>query len=414
MKISMRKYYLFLAVFLLFLTGCANDEVKQVNKFISSIGTVTADSYEKITIARKAYEKLNVFDQEEVRKLSKLQRAEAKYVDILIQQAAEDENQIEKARSAYEKMPMDSRDYLESYSLLLECEAKNVEKKIEESLQDFSKVTAAERSYGLLCPEAKQLVTNLPMLETAKAGKVDALILEACNDFSLIENAETAYAALSEDTRGLVMNFPLLDDAKANKVVQEIKDVIKESNSGKSTYSELQRKISEIYNHYDALDEERKKTVSNYEKLGNLEVSLAVTECKECFRNMEFSAGKSILSKYASKMSNSEHINCLIVYGKYLCLQEAQDEIKQDMYNPLSYKLVSAKFTYGADVRETDKYYEYPNEYEVSIKIVFSGTNRLGGTVQQESDTIWYFRYDTKLNTIDKIQSLMEKLLKFI
>ena len=184
-------FYILIAVLniSLFLSGCMKSEsVKEAEKLINDIGTVTLDSKDAIESAEKAVKELSEEDKNDVSNIELLTDS----------------------RNEYDALLVDS--YID--------EIGNVD------LNSGASIEKARKSYEGCNEEAKQNVKNVKKLESAedkynslKAEQVDTLIAEigtvTTASKEKINNARSAYDALDKDAAAKVSKLQILTSAES-------------------------------------------------------------------------------------------------------------------------------------------------------------------------------------------------------
>ena len=243
------------------LSGYAADAVE---KLIDAIGTVTLDSEETIKAARDAYDALTEEQKAQVGNYQTLLDAEVKLADLQAVDAVEklidaigtvtldSEETIKAARDAYDALTDAQKELVGNYQTLLDAEAKladlkaadAVEKLIDAigtvTLDSEEAIKAARDAYDALTEEQKELVGNYQTLLDAEAKLadlqaadaveklIDAIGTVTLNSEEAIKAARGAYDALTEEQKELVGNYQTLLDAEA-KLAQMKKDAEKPS-----------------------------------------------------------------------------------------------------------------------------------------------------------------------------------------
>ena len=243
------------------LSGYAADAVE---KLIDAIGTVTLDSEEAIKAARGAYDALTEEQKAQVGNYQTLLDAEAKLADLQAADAVEklidaigtvtldSEEAIKAARGAYDALTDAQKELVGNYQTLLDAEAKladlqaadAVEKLIDAigavTLDSEEAIKAARGAYDALTDAQKELVGNyqtlldaeakLAQLQAADAVEklIDAIGTVTLDSEEAIKAARGAYDALTEEQKAQVGNYQTLLDAEA-KLAQLKKDAEKPS-----------------------------------------------------------------------------------------------------------------------------------------------------------------------------------------
>ena len=181
------------------------DQVKadEVIGLIDNIGTVTLDSKAKIDAAREAYEGLTEAQKELVKNYQTLEKAEARYAELLNDENAaknvidlindigtvttDSKAKIDAAREAYSKLTEAQKNLVTNYQTLEKAEAdyaKLVADKADQDAADAvidlingigtvtkdskAKIDAARKAYDKLTEIQKKLVSNYQVLEKAE------------------------------------------------------------------------------------------------------------------------------------------------------------------------------------------------------------------------------------------------------
>ena len=286
---------------------------------------------EKIDAARSAYDALTDDQKELVTKYQTLLDAEAEYakqkvdleaaelVEGLIDEIGEVEytdeckEAIDAARSGYDALTDDQKALVGNYQDLVDAEeayaklkadhkaAEAVETliddigEVEYTDESKGKIDDAREAYEALSEEGKELVdpSELEKLEDAEAAykvlddqaKADAVkdLIDAIGEVEYtdeckdaIDNAREAYDALTDDQKALIENDTLevLTDAEAawqklvddHAAAEEVEDLIDDIGEVEFT-DESKQLIDEAREAYDALTDDQKPLVSNYQDL---------------------------------------------------------------------------------------------------------------------------------------------------
>ncbi|MDE6149096.1 MAG: cadherin-like beta sandwich domain-containing protein, partial [Ruminococcus sp.] len=213
------------------------------------------------------------------------------------------ESAINEARIAYDKLSDNLKDLVDNYNLLLNAEAefagiKGEVETIEKLIEDIGEVTydsknaveAARAGYDALDDELKKSVSNYDKLLSAEDAisvieseikKVEEKITEIGNvtleKEEAINSAREAFNALPEQSQSGVKNAKVL--TKAEESLKKLKDGIENvismiDNIGDVTLTK-ETEINNARTAYNALNEEQKEKISNYETLVKAEEKLA-------------------------------------------------------------------------------------------------------------------------------------------
>ena len=291
------------------LSGYAADGVE---KLIDAIGTVTLDSEETIKAARDAYDALTEEQKAQVGNYQTLLDAEAKLADLQAADAVEklidaigtvtldSEEAIKAARGAYDALTEEQKELVGNYQTLLDAEAKladlkaadGVEKLIDAigtvTLDSEEAIKAARGAYDALTEEQKAQVGNYQTLLDAEAKLADLKaadavekLIDAIGTVTLdseeaIKAARDAYDALTEEQKELVGNYQTLLDAEAKLAQLQAADAVEKLIDDIGTVTlDSEGAIKAARDAYDALTDAQKELVGNYQTLLDAEAKLA-------------------------------------------------------------------------------------------------------------------------------------------
>ena len=286
--------------------------VNDVIEKIDAIGEVTLASEEAIVAARAAYEALTEAQKAEVKSYDKLTAAEARLADLKAAKPVDDmidaigevtlesEDAIAAARAAYEALTEAQKAEVKSYDKLTAAEARLADLKAakpvddmidaigEVTLESEDAIAAARAAYEALTEAQKAEVKSYDKLTAAEARLADLKAAKAVDDMidaigevtleseGAIDAARAAYEALTEAQQAEVKSYDKLTAAEARlavlkpaKPVEKLIDAIGEVTLGSESAIQAARAA------YDALTEEQKAEVKNYDKLTAAEAAYA-------------------------------------------------------------------------------------------------------------------------------------------
>ena len=294
----------------------------EVKALIDDIGEVTAtdECKEKIDAARTAFDSLSDDQQALVTNYAALTAAEKAYADQAAANAVIDlidsigevtnthecEAKISEAREAYDALTGSQKALVSNLSILKEAEkaygditATDGVKALIEDIGTVEytplcqgKIEAARTAYDALSEDQQALVTNYSSLTKAEKDYLDLgaahdvdVLIEAIGEVEYsseskgkIDVARNAYEALSADQKPLVTNLSVLESAEktyadkgvAALVIEKIETI------GEVNFTEESKgKIDDARAAYDALTEDQKPLVSNYQVLVAAETTYA-------------------------------------------------------------------------------------------------------------------------------------------
>ena len=286
-----------------------------------------------------------------------------------VEYTAESKGKIDKAIEAYSYLTDEQKALVDNYSVLEQANddynaADAVVKAIDEigtveyTTECQQKIDAARDAYDELTPFQKSIVTNYETLtdaEEAFVAYVDALIeaigtVKYPDSKEAIDTAREAYKALSDHQKTLVTKLDDLEDAEelygnlkeANEAIEAI-DAI-----GEVEYPASKDKLVAAREAYEALDDEFKPYVTNYDKLVEAEEAFVanVEERIEKIGTVEYTANCGELIQMAEDEFEalSDHLKSLVDNADELAaakeLYDAVDEAVNaiDAIAPVDYE----------------------------------------------------------------------------
>ena len=291
-------------------------QVENAESKISAIGDVTLDSKDAIKDARDTYDALTDDQKKQVTNYDVLETAEAKLSDLQVENVKtkidgigevtlSSSSTIKAARTAYNALTDDQKKQVTNYDVLEAAEKKlsdlqveNVKNKIdgigEVTLSSSSTIKAARSAYNALTADQKKQVTNYDVLQKAESElsdlqKADAVVTKIKNigtvtlkSESKIKQARTAYNKLTDKQKTLVTNYDVLEKAEKDLADLKAADQVSKNITNIGTVTlESEEKIKTARDSYDALTDDQKKQVSNYDVLEKAESSLANLKAAE-------------------------------------------------------------------------------------------------------------------------------------
>ncbi|MGN0546803.1 MAG: cadherin-like beta sandwich domain-containing protein [Acutalibacteraceae bacterium] len=295
------------------------DEINTVVNKIDAIGTVTMAKEADIVSAREAYEALPEASKSGVTNLDMLMAAEAilagykgdvKTIEDLISAIGavtyDKKSDIAAARAGYNALSEDLQSSVSNYDILIESEDEieqiiaditDVEEKIDAIGEvTFSKegiIIEAKTAYEALPESSKPGVSNIDKLTVAEKaiadfkGKIKAVegVISEIGDVTVdkeseIKAARTAYDALDEDLKAEVSNYQTLVTAEAElaRIFDAVADVESKINAIGTVLLSKEDKIDDAREAYNNLPDEAKNLVSNYETLEKAEKIFSILD----------------------------------------------------------------------------------------------------------------------------------------
>ncbi len=292
---------------------------ENVSNLIDAIGEVTLASVDAINSAREAYDLLTDTQKELVTNYETLVDAEntlsqlqidnvIELIDNIGEVTLDSEEVIITVREAYEQLTEEQKEYITNYAelenaelVLSDLQIQDVISKIDSlpeviTLEDKEEVAAVRQAYEALKDDQKSFVTNLNVLESAErmiikletdkaaADTVMAMINDLPESLTLddqkdVESVRTAYEALTEDQKALIINYDVLTEAESIIDELQVQDVITRINELPEEMTlDDKAQVEEVLSAYEALTDDQKNRVTNYEMLTAAEESIAALE----------------------------------------------------------------------------------------------------------------------------------------
>ena len=220
-----------------------------------------------------------------------------KTIDALDDITLNSEKAIEEAKKAYNLLTDEQKEQIKNADAIKTAEEKlsklqveNAESKIsaigDVTLDSKDAIKDARDTYDALTDDQKKQVTNYDVLETAEAKlsdlqvenvktKIDGIGEVTLSSSSTIKAARTAYDALTDDQKKQVTNYDVLEAAEkklSDLQVENVKNKI--DGIGEVTLSSSST-IKAARSAYNALTADQKKQVTNYAVLQKAESELS-------------------------------------------------------------------------------------------------------------------------------------------
>ena len=221
-----------------------------------------------------------------------------KTIDALDDITLNSEKAIEEAKKAYNLLTDEQKEQIKNADAIKTAEEKlsklqveNAESKIsaigDVTLDSKDAIKDARDTYDALTDDQKKQVTNYDVLETAEAKlsdlqvenvktKIDGIGEVTLSSSSTIKAARTAYDALTDDQKKQVTNYDVLQKAESELSDLQKADAVvtKIKNIGKVTLKS-ESKIKQARTAYNKLTDKQKTLVTNYDVLEKAEKDLA-------------------------------------------------------------------------------------------------------------------------------------------
>ena len=404
------------------------DAVEYAQKTIDALDDITLDSEKAIEEAKKAYNLLTDEQKEQIKNADAIKTAEEKLSKLQVENAEskisaigdvtlDSKDVIKDARDTYDALTDGQKKQVTNYDVLEAAEAKlsdlqveNVKTKIdgigEVTLSSSSTIKAARSAYNALTADQKKQVTNYDVLQKAESElsdlqKADAVVTKIKNigtvtlkSESKIKQARTAYNKLTDKQKTLVTNYDVLEKAEKDLADLKAADQVSKNITNIGTVTlESEEKIKTARDSYDALTDDQKKLVSNYDVLEKAEKDLAdLKAAEEVTKKINAIGDVTLESKDAIKEARTA----------YDALTDAQKELvsNKDVLEKAESTLKELQDAKAADVKAAE---------EVTNKI-----NAIGDVTLESEDAIKEARtaYDALTDTQKELVSNKDVLEK--
>lgn len=327
----MKKLALVLLALLLCISLCAcgkSEEATHADETIAAIGEVTEKSLSQIERAEREVANLSEKDVQSLDNLIMLYDARTAYNQLMADNTEEliaaigrpgheSLPLIETAREAYEALDDEIKNLVENYAALEEAEAgykqvlaDDVSAAIEAigqlSHDSLPLIEAARAAYEALDDELKALVGNYAVLEEAEAGYKQLLAETASQAIAsigelnfdstpFISNARKVYDALDEDIKALVENYDVLEKAeaeisgvRAGAVVALIDELAAMPLESAEDVDALAKAFNAVNDKLSLLSEEEKAMVTNLDLKAEKGKEYNIMLCRNTIGDVRF------------------------------------------------------------------------------------------------------------------------------
>lgn len=274
------------------------DMADVVEEMIKEIGTVTADSEKAIAYARATFDGLSAEEQKEVTNYNVLQAAESTYAAIkekianvkeliatigIVKYDKASKKKIEAARAAYDKLTADEKKYIDNYATLTAAEKKYAQLKNANEVMDLidkigtvttdneDDIKAARNAYDALSKEEKALVDNYSTL--TKAERELKALLEPDGTTKVLADGVTKVIG-DGDTEVKIGDVLYLVDEEAAALMGKIESLVASADPAAAD-------IIALYKEYDAMSDELKAQIFNYDDLQAMTNKLGIENHKD-------------------------------------------------------------------------------------------------------------------------------------
>lgn len=113
----------------------------------------------------------------------------------------------------------------------------------------------------------------------------------------------------------------------------------------------------------------------------------AIVEKILSYKNDGTDDAYKLIQQYGDRMTAEQLMNCLLSYGRWMCLEPAEAELKTYLKSPRSYYRYSGSIT-TPELQED-------GTYKVTVKLKYGATNSFGGEVTDDVTVYVAFRINT-------------------
>ena len=282
-----------------------------------------------------------------------------KLIDAIGTVTLDSEETIKAARDAYDALTEEQKAQVGNYQTLLDAEAKladlqaadAVEKLIDAigtvTLDSEEAIKAARGAYDALTEEQKAQVGNYQTLLDAEAKLADLQaadavekLIDAIGTVTLdseeaIKAARGAYDALTEEQKAQVGNYQTLLDAEAKLADLKAVDAVEKLIDAIGTVTlDSEEAIKAARGAYDALTDAQKEQVGNYQTLLDAEVKLADLQAADAVEKLIDAIGTVTLDSEEAIKAARDAYDALTdaqkeLVGNYQTLLDAEAKLAQ-------------------------------------------------------------------------------------
>ena len=268
-----------------------------------------------------------------------------KTIDALDDITLNSEKAIEEAKKAYNLLTDEQKEQIKNADAIKTAEEKlsklqveNAESKIsaigDVTLDSKDAIKDARDTYDALTDDQKKQVTNYDVLETAEAKlsdlqvenvktKIDGIGEVTLSSSSTIKAARTAYDALTDDQKKQVTNYDVLEKAEKDLADLKAADQVSKNITNIGTVTlESEDVIKEARTAYDALTDAQKELVSNKDVLEKAETTL-----KELKDAKDADDAKAAATPKSITLSNTRYIYNGKVQKPQITVKNAKGEV---------------------------------------------------------------------------------------
>ena len=308
-----------------------------------------------------------------------------KLIDAIGTVTLDSEETIKAARDAYDALTEEQKAQVGNYQTLLDAEAKladlqavdAVEKLIDAigtvTLDSEEAIKAARGAYDALTEEQKAQVGNYQTLLDAEAKLADLQaadavekLIDAIGTVTLdseeaIKAARGAYDALTEEQKAQVGNYQTLLDAEAKLADLKAVDAVEKLIDAIGTVTlDSEEAIKAARGAYDALTDAQKEQVGNYQTLLDAEVKLADLQAADAVEKLIDAIGTVTLDSEEAIKAARDAYDALTdaqkeLVGNYQTLLDAEAKLADLKAADAVEKLIDAIGTVTLDSEEAIK-----------------------------------------------------------
>ena len=133
------------------------------------------------------------------------------------------------------------------------------------------------------------------------------------------------------------------------------------------------------------------------------DVEVAIDTILNC-RNDETDKAYSMIQEYYPYMTDEQKQKCLLSYGRWMCVEKAEEHIIDHLNDPYSYRRYGGNVDSRAALKD--------EEYRITVTLDYGAKNKFGGMVRQEKELYVYFKLDLENGNVIFTDAMMADVME--
>ncbi|MBQ4266382.1 MAG: hypothetical protein IJB85_12805 [Clostridia bacterium] len=135
----------------------------------------------------------------------------------------------------------------------------------------------------------------------------------------------------------------------------------------------------------------------------NSDVEAAIEQILN-YRNAETDKAYAVIQEYYPYMTDEQKEKCLLSYGRWMCVEKAEEHIIEHLNDPYSYR------RYGGNVDSQAVLID--EEYRITVTLDYGAKNQFGGMSRVEKELYVYFKLDLKNGNVVFTDVMMANVME--